>query len=305
LPNTQTLPVQEPGTKTSCPLPYQPDVYCQTDCASNRLHIILTNAGAASVHIAIYPNNRRTDDPRQYDVPPGGAVNDFFAVPSFALGQYDFTCYGPNGFQRRFAGDLTNDCSQVEVVSLVDTNAGGVTLTLQNPDSTPANFTVTDNYHFGGPWTFSLPPATATNSTFPIVGGNSGWYKFTVTADTDTNFVRHLAGHVETGFFSLTEVPTNYLSGPVINSINDLVNHLIAQNSLTAGTNYLLLNVGSYGSSFALVYPGWASNYVVESSVNLDPASWTQLNATITRVGNCNVIILPETNVCGFFRLRH
>jgi hypothetical protein len=305
LPTTQTVPVQEPGTKTACPLPYQPDAYCHTDCASNRLYIILTNAGSASVHFAIYPNFHRVDGPWQYDVPPGGAVSDFFAIPSLALGQYDFTCYGPNGFQRRFAGSLTNDCSQVEVVSLVDTNAGGVTLTLQNPDSTPANFTITDNYGFGGPWTFSLPPATATNSTFPIVGGNNGWYKFTVTADTDTNFVRRLAGHVETGFFSLTEVPTSYLSGPVINSINDLVNHLIAQYFLTtADTNALALTFGSFGSSCALIYPGWASNYVVESSVNLDPASWRQLNATLTTVSNCNVIILPETNVCGFFRLR-
>ena len=305
LPTTQTVPVQEPGTKTACPLPYQPDAYCHTDCASNRLYITLTNAGSASVHLAIYPNAHHTDDPRQYDVPPGGAVSDFFAIPSLALGQYDFTCYGPNGFQRRFAGNLTNDGYPIEVVSLVDTNAGGVTLTLQNPDSTPANFTVTDNYGFGGPWTFSLPPATATNSTFPIVGGNNGWYQFTVTADTDTHFVRHLAGHVETGLFSLTEVQTNDSSGPVINSINDLIAHLIAQYSLAAaGTNALALTVGTYGGSCALIYPGWASNYVVESSVNLDLASWTQLNATITMVSNCNVIILPETNVCGFFRLR-
>lgn len=302
MPNTQTVPIQEPGTKTACPLPYQPDAYSYTDCVSNRLYITLTNAGSASVHFAIYPNVRRTGDPRQYDVPPGGAVNDFYAVP---YGQYDFTCYGPNGFQRRLAGNLANDCGQIEVVSLVDTNASGITLTLQNPDSTPANFTVTDNYGFGGPWTISLPPASATNSTFPAAAGNNGWYEFTVTAGTDTNFVRHLAGHVETGSFSLTEVPANYFTDTVINSINDLVNYLIAQNSLaTAGTNALALNVGSYGGSCALIYPGWASNCVVESSANLDPASWTQLNATLTTVGNCNVIILPETNACGFFRLR-
>src|ERR1039457_5581666 len=30
LPTTQTVPVQEPGTKTACPLPYQPDAYCHT-----------------------------------------------------------------------------------------------------------------------------------------------------------------------------------------------------------------------------------------------------------------------------------
>ena len=92
----------------------------------------------------------------------------------------------------------------------------------------------------------------------------------------------------------------------VIRSINDWVTDYIAQNALaTAGTNSLLLSTGSYGGSCALIYPGWASNYVVESSPNLKQASWTVLNATPNIVSNCNVIFFPETNAGRFFRLRH
>jgi|GEM_PF-72403 len=258
VPRQQAVPVQEPGIKTACPLPYQPNAWCNTVCASNRFYVTMTNAGSASVHFAIYPNAYRTDGPWQYDAPPGGAVSDSFAIPSG--GQYDFTCYGPNGFQRRFAGGFTNDCSQIEVASLVDTNAGGLTLSLQNPGFAPASFTVTDNYGLGGPWTFSLPPASATNSTFQVIAGNHGWYDYTVTASTDPKFVRRLAGHIETGLFSLTEVPaivgnalivpTDILTGWVKDSQNHpIVGVGVSATATINGTNRIVTaDTDAYGN---------------------------------------------------------
>ncbi|HEX4349354.1 MAG TPA: hypothetical protein VH251_03160, partial [Verrucomicrobiae bacterium] len=94
-------------------------------------------------------------------------------------------------------------------------------------------------------------------------------------------------------------------AAPVIGSIGDLVNALIAQNSLAAAdTNSLALTIGSYGTNCALIFPGWASNYVVESSADLGQPAWTQLNATTMTVSNCNVMILPVTNTGAYFRLR-
>jgi len=197
---------------------------------------------------------------------------------------------------------------------------------------------------------FALPGASSTNCAFFAVTNNNGWYDLTVTADADTNFLRHLAGHIETGAFSFTELPaivgapqvsTNTNVGstnttvstgstnsnglfsspgstnsppsttstnsaaPVISSIGDLVNALIAQNSLAiADTNALALTIGSYGTNCAIIFPGWASNYVLESSAGLGQPTWTQLNAATTTVSNCNVIILPETNTGAYFRLR-
>lgn len=324
-PAVQSVPVQEPGVRPACPLPYQPDVQCYTDSTSNRLYVTVTNAGTASVHFAIYPNACRSDGPWQYDAPPGNSVMDSFVQPSSANGQYDFTCYGPNGFQRRFAGNIPLDASQIEIASLIDPTAGGITLTLLNSGTNTVNFTVTNNLGSGTLQTFNLAAASSTNCFFAALTNNNGWYDLTVTADADTNFLRHLAGHIENGTFSTTEIPVivgNILAASTnsgatgttgtgshtnspINSISALVNYLIAQNSLaTAGTNSLALVIGAYGTNCALIYPGWASNFVLESSATLSPPAWTSPGAMINTVSNCNVAILPDTNTAQYFRLR-
>ena len=319
-PAVQSVPVQEAGVRPACPLPYQPDAQCHTDYTSNRLYITMTNAGAASVHFAIYPNAYRFDNPRQYDAPPGSSVMDFFVQPSSANGGYNFTCYGPNGFQRRFAGNIHKDSNQIEISSLIDPAAGGITLTLLNSGTNTVNFTVTDNLN-SATNAYNFTPASTTNCVFPAVTSNNGWYDLTVTADADTNFLRHLAGHIENGAFSTTEIPsivgntlTVFTNSPStspnptnapISSISDLVKQIIAQNSLaTAGTNYLALTIGAFRTNCALIYPGWASNFVVESSGILSPPSWTQIDATSVTVSNCKVVILPSTNDGQFFRLR-
>jgi phospholipase C len=342
VPAAQSVPVQEAGVRPACPLPYQPDAICRTDCNSNRLFVTMTNAGTASVHFAVYPNAYNPgcwwcrQHPSQYDALPGGSTMDSYAIPAAAHGRYDYTCYGPNGFQRHFAGNIQQDCNQIEVASLIDPTAGCIGLDLLNSSGGAVNFTVTDNLNSGMPSNFTLSAASVTNCAFFAVTNNNGWYDLTVTADADTNFLRHLAGHIETGAFSFTELPvivgnilqvstntnmgstnsagstssTNSIAStnstpPVIGSIQDLVNALIAENSLAiADTNVLALTIGSYGTNCALIFPGWASNYVVESSADLGQSGWTQLNAMTTTVSNCNVIILPETNTDAYFRLR-
>lgn len=315
VPNPQFPPVQEPGVKIACPLPYQPNAYSFAFCDSNRLYLTMTNTGTASVHFAVYANAWRTDGPWQFDAPPGGAAGTSFVV-NRTNGLYDFTCYGPNGFQRRFAGNLTNDCNQIEVFSLIDIKGGSITLNMLNTDFTPANFNVTDNYGLGGPWTFSLPPGGATNSTFPLAATNNGWYDFTVTADTDPSFIRRLAGHIETGAFSTTELPvlvTNVPPPAVITdpppppayTITNVINAIIANNlAFPPPSNLPVLSVGYLDGSCALVYPDWASNYVIESRANLVSGSWTTFSASPMDISNFDVVVLPATNAAGYFRLR-
>ena len=323
-PSVQSVPVQEPGTRPACPLPYQPDAFCYTDCTSNRLFVTMTNAGAASVHFFIYPNAYRTDGPWHYDVPSGSPLTDSFVQPSNADGLYDYTCYGPNGFQRRFAGAIQKDCGQLEISSQIDPVGGNISLTLMNPSANTANFKLIDNLN--GPVTnfYALSPASTTNCLFQAIANNNGWYDFTVTVDADMHFLRHLAGHIENGSFSVSEIPvivgntlvvsTNSTTGGTgighpsqtnSASIYTVVDDLIAQNSLaTAGTNFLALTIGSFTTNCAVIYPGWASNFVLETSVTLNPPVWTAYNGTCTTVSNCNVVVLPSTNAGQYFRLR-
>ncbi|HEX9045485.1 MAG TPA: alkaline phosphatase family protein [Verrucomicrobiae bacterium] len=316
-PTNQTVPIQESGVRPACPLPYQPEGNCYTDCTSNRVVFTMTNAGAASVHFVVYANAYRNDGPWQFDAPPGGSVVAPFVASSSANGNYDLTCYGPNGFQRRFAGNIPADCGRLEATSLINPASGSLTLTLANFGGAPAHFTVADGLNQAN-WVFNVPSGVVTNTVFAAGANNNGWYDLAVTVDTDTNFLRHLEGHIETGVFSVTEtpaivgdplaVPTNgapSVSTVPIWSINNAVNSYIAQNPLPpASTNPPALAITAYGTNCALIYPGWASNCVVEYKSALNAGTWTQLPAPTLSISNYDVVILPETNAGQYFRLR-
>src|SRR6202012_4478885 len=103
-------------------------------------------------HFSIYANPGSSSGPLQCDVPAGGALA--LALPvAGSQGAYDFTAYGPDGFQRLFAGSLALDCNQVDAYSSIDTNAGVMSAVLENYGTTAATFVVTDNYGL-------VPPAT-------------------------------------------------------------------------------------------------------------------------------------------------
>ncbi len=207
-PSPQSMPVQEAGTLTARLLPYQPNAGSAADCVDGWLSIAMTNAGAESVHFMIFANAYRTDGPWQYDVGATNSVSDNFSVLASNGGLYDLTCYGPNGFQRRFAGTLYTNCGLVEVTSGIDPNGGVLTVAMQNLTASTVVFTVTNEYPTGGPWTYNVPAGTIVTDTFPVVANNSGWYDLTATASNDSLFVRRLAGHIEPTDFSLLVTPT-------------------------------------------------------------------------------------------------
>ena len=94
------------------------------------------------------------------------------------------------------------ECNQIEIASLINPTAGGVSLSLLNSSLRAVDFTVTDNLNSGALWNAALPPASATNQVFLAVANNNGWYDLTVTADAVHKFLlRHLAGHSKPGRF--------------------------------------------------------------------------------------------------------
>ena len=207
VPAQQSMPAQEPGIRPGRPLPYQPNAVSLTDCGTGQLGITMTNAGAASIHLAIYANAYRTDGPWQYDVGTSNSVSDSFDVVNFGGGLYDLTCYGPNGFQRRFAGNVNTNCNQVEVTSRIDPIAGTIALFFQNLSASTVVFSVTNGYPTGGPWTYNVPAGSTVSDIFPAVANNRGFYDLTATANSDALFLRRLAGHIEAVDFSFVVAP--------------------------------------------------------------------------------------------------
>jgi phospholipase C len=317
-PAVQALPVQQTNTLLSMPLPYQPEVTAQTDCAAQLIHLTLANAGSASVHFAIYANPVQTNGPLQCDVGPGNSLAESFPAAAIPAGNYDLTCYGPNGFQRRFAGNLANDCNQIEAVSSIDTNAGSITLALQNATASAVEFILTDGYGLGGPWTNNVPPGLAASNVFAAVAENNGWYDLTVTAASDAGFVRHYTGHIETGAIMATEPALPQAVAPpppspppppppivpvVLTNAHSLISLMAAIPAVPA-TNSFLFYAVSVSTNVVLVYPAWASNCTVMASASLTPSSWSPLNVTLTNIGNYAVAVMPFSPDAMFFRLQ-
>lgn len=197
VPSQQTVPAQERGSLQARPLPYQLTTSSYSDCLLGRFYITMTNAGTASAHVAVYPNAFRSDGPWQYDVAPEGTVTDYFNAQLFGGGKYDLTAYGPNGFQRRFAGNLNSLCDQVEAAASPQADLGTVSILLRNSTGGAVSFTVTANaYVAGGPWKYQIGADSTMAPSF-LVATNGDWYDFTVTTSVDSSFLRRFAGHME------------------------------------------------------------------------------------------------------------
>lgn len=196
-PAQQSLPTQEPGTLTARPLPYQPNTVSRSDCVGGTFSITLTNSGSESTHFVIYPNAYRSDGPWSFEVSPGTSTNAVFSTVSSG-GNYDFTCYGPNGFLRAFAGNSTLDCAREEAIPILKPFTMGFGMVLSNASSALVRFGVTNGYSANGWLAFDVAPATSTVVMIPSQN-DGGRYDLTVTNGADASFVRRFAGHVEVG----------------------------------------------------------------------------------------------------------
>jgi len=194
VPSPQVFPVQEAGTLTPLPLPYQPDAFCTLNLGANTVAITMTNSGTASVHFGVYPNAYRNDGPWPFDVVSGQSSSLSLAATA---GKYDFTCYGPDGFQRRFAGSLTADYHQLEALGDINPAIGGIKLELVNATAATVAFTVTNGYLAGAVNNYVV---LANHTNLVNVGSetNNGLYDVTVTTSADSLFLRRFLGRVQT-----------------------------------------------------------------------------------------------------------
>jgi len=206
-PATQSMPVQEPGTRLARPLPYQPNATSRLG-SDGLFRISMSNSGTDSVHYAIHPNNYRSDGPRQYDVAANGSIEDKFHAGMHGGGNYDLSAYGPNGFLRRFIGNLDVADGELEVVSSYDLSsptAGKLVLSMRNGSSGTATFTVKSNaYRSDGPWIYRVPPGQTVLDHWNVQLNTDCWYDLTASVDLDSLFLRRFAGHLETGLPGVT-----------------------------------------------------------------------------------------------------
>ena len=199
--STHVAALQEPGTRPSCPLPYE--LVVNGEFRDGTLSLIMearTDAfgkNAQGGAFNAYSYSAGDMHCRSYAVRGGDVVRDDFAVPA----PYRVRVDGPNGFMREFVGGrepvlgVTVDFAKRRAAS------GMLEVALSNRGSTTRQVTVRDE-SYGAPIR-SVTVATGGRSSVAIdTSGTHGWYDFTVRCD---DLVYRYAGRVETGKWSISD----------------------------------------------------------------------------------------------------
>jgi phospholipase C len=116
---------------------------------------------------------------------------------------YDLSVRGPNGFFRRLAGVLAPSSANLAVQVEYDTSAGGISVTVTNIGAATADVAVVDNYA-SQMRQHDLEPGESFQTVLTLQNGSS-WYDLLITINADPTFIRHYAGHVETGNDSVSD----------------------------------------------------------------------------------------------------
>ena len=199
-PTDQAVPSQEDGVRRARALPYELDAQGTADLAAGRFRIRFTNSGAAGACFQVRSADA-TVGPRSYTVEAGKNLSDSWTV---AGGEYDLSVYGPNGFFRRFKGSVAGRApSNIEVGSSYDATGCGHGLVLANRGRAACRVVLANQYT-GQDFAQVLAPGESIGRYWPL-DGSFGWYDFTVRVAGDETFLRHLAGHVETGRDSVSD----------------------------------------------------------------------------------------------------
>jgi phospholipase C len=197
-PQQQAVPSQEPGVRPARPLPYDLDATAVVQPGTATLRFVNRGRAGAVFHLRARAAAAASGMTAQMFTVEGGRQLSATA-PAASSGGYDVEVHGPNGFYRHLAGTAaagpdvaTSPVGSSDNLAVVISNAG------------PAvRVTVTDNLARRPPITHHLPSGGRARL---VVGGTThGWYDVTITSSGDTAFVRHLAGHVESGRVSISD----------------------------------------------------------------------------------------------------
>ncbi|MDQ0626892.1 MULTISPECIES: phosphocholine-specific phospholipase C [Paraburkholderia] len=211
---------QESGIRFARALPYELHVNGHADAKQNAFEISFGNTGDQGAHFYVYSTNR-TDGPWRYTVEAGKSLSESFDLTS-TNGVYAFQVFGPNGFVRKFAGNVGSNVgsnahaeqlagghhngkpAEPEVKVQYDVANGNVFLRFSNKGGSFARLTVTDNAYGARPRPVMVPPGAHIEEAW-VLAASHHWYDLTITSNDDDSFSRRVAGHVENGRPSISD----------------------------------------------------------------------------------------------------
>ncbi len=195
---------QESGARPSRGLPYEMHTSARVSSAGT-VTLLFSNSGQQGVVFHVYDKLHLDAIPRRYTVEAGKTLNDTWSPVATDAGSYDLWVYGPNGFVRRFAGNVAAAATagfNPEVQVCYNLVTAQIVLKVHNTGALAGSVAVQANaYRADGPWPINVPGQSVGTMTWDVADSGQ-WYDFTVTGDS---FVRQFAGRIEIGADSISD----------------------------------------------------------------------------------------------------
>ena len=211
--------VQEQGTRLACALPYQLAVDAGLNAEKTALRLSFAAAKtafgqqleAAGAAFNVYTSGSYKKEAGKtwaYAVKAGDSLEDSWEVKAFENGNYDLSVNGPNGFFRQFKGDMADPsiemASVYEQSGLLKKLTGNLQLILENKEHTTVEVLIKDEVYMANSKTIKVAANSKKIVTLNLQK-SKGWYDFIITVTGRQNFLKHYAGHVETGEESISD----------------------------------------------------------------------------------------------------
>jgi phospholipase C len=202
-PTTQTMAVQETGSRPARALPYdlhvQAAIFAEGSGKEPGAYFLFENPGTAGAVFQVR-DGTLIKPPRSYTVGPGKTLADSW---SDRATNYDLAVYGPNGFLRHLKGGLNATSANVWVRAAYNAATLELRSFLTNHGATSVQITATNRYT--GQAVTKTIAAGATLTTIWKLSATGGWYDITIAAAEDSAYGYRLSGHIENGQDSVTD----------------------------------------------------------------------------------------------------
>ncbi len=167
-------------------------------------HFSIRFASSGSVGGAFNVYSRITHDaPWRYAVDAGASVTDDWDVAADSDGNYDLEVFGANGFYRRFVGNVkaasSASSSNPDVAVRYDKASGNIGVTITNYGRQPCTAIVSDKVYKNEPDRRHLLAPGQSVEDYRLLQASAQWYDITVEVEELPGYLRHFAGHLETG----------------------------------------------------------------------------------------------------------
>ncbi|HWK55917.1 MAG TPA: phospholipase C, phosphocholine-specific [Parapedobacter sp.] len=191
---------QEKGTRLSRALPYT--LHCTLNYLreDDKVRLVFENKGSKGGVYHVYDMNRLDQIPRRYTVEATKSLTDEWDLGETG-GAYDLEVYGPNGYFRKFAGNI--NAVEPDVALDYDERKGGISIRLRHQSGTSLAVALVSNaYGYPASEMLTVTAGRVLKKNISLKK-SANWYDFTVqTAD---GFSCRFAGRVETGMHGVSD----------------------------------------------------------------------------------------------------